>query len=67
MKYYLLIVGDDCYPKAGTRDWVDTFHSYEDAESAMNLIKEGKYLSKNIKYEASTWFEIVDLREWINK
>lgn len=66
MKTFLLIAGYRFYPSKGTRDWVKTFETEEDAES---------YVSKNIELGQSgyklkngdevDWYEIIDLKKWV--
>lgn len=53
MKRYLLIVGVDYYPGAGTRDWVDLFDSKEE------LMEEIERQRQN-----ADWYLVVDLFEW---
>jgi hypothetical protein len=53
MKKFLLIAGDDHYPRAGTEDWIGCFASYEEAQKAI------------ANYDVE-WYRIVDLEEWIN-
>lgn len=65
-KYFLLIAGHGYYPREGTRDWKKCYMTYEDAISHVKTKKSGKLVSytiHNVKYD---WFEIVDLRDYIN-
>jgi len=55
MKTYLLIAGYQYYPDRGTDNWIVCYNSEEEATKAMNDIKDS--------YE---WFDIVDLKEWMN-
>lgn len=69
MKYYLLIAGDQYYPSASTGDWIDTFETFEEAKS-MVIIAWSYGLNKDIFYINGLkydWYEIVNLREWIEK
>ncbi len=52
-KPFLLIAGDFYYPSSGTDDWRGCFETEEEA------MKKARQLNKN-------WFDIVDLREWVN-
>lgn len=75
MKYYLLIAGHGYYPQQGTRDWVEAYESYNEAESQVKKIESHEYFSKgprkgevkyaNYRYEVHgspyDWYEIVDL------
>ena len=78
MKKFLLIAGDDYYPRGDTGDWIGCFATREEAENA--IIKE-PYESKlqweresQTRYRYKTndtdyvdWYDIVDLEEWMNK
>jgi hypothetical protein len=55
MKHYLLIAGDNLYPSAYTDDWVGCYETKEEAEEVLYN-----------KYDYD-WYEIVDLREWMNR
>lgn len=73
-KYFLLIAGDSYYPRSGTRDWIDIFETQEEAESIVERKMlpsyntrshhETQFIINGAKYD---WYDIVDLREWINK
>ena len=81
MKYYLLIAGEDYYPSHRTGDWIGCFETYEEALSQIEVKKHHQYYTKGknkgeIKdtYESYVvngsecdWYEIVDLREWIQR
>lgn len=60
MKPFLLIVGDRYYPSQSTDDWIKTFSSREDAENY--VIENYVDFEENLQ-----WYNIVDLREWMNK
>jgi hypothetical protein len=69
MKYCLLIAGHQYYPAAGTGDWIDTFRTSADAEKVVQKIDahsgySDSYQIYGTKYD---WYEIVDLRTWINR
>ena len=53
MKKFLLIAGDDYYPRAGTDNWIGCFATREEAENA-------------IANEEADWYQIINLEEWIN-
>jgi hypothetical protein len=59
MKPYLLIAGDDYYPSSETGDWIDCYETEEEAIKKWVEISKAKY-----RYD---WYEIVDLRDWINR
>ena len=59
MKPYLLIAGYNYYPGRGTSDWIGCFDTNEEAEEKWNLLK----LTEEYPYD---WWEIVDLRGWMN-
>ena len=59
MKHYLLIAGDKYYPSAYTGDWIASYKTKEEAEEKWEEISKQKY-----RYD---WYEIVDLRDWINR
>lgn len=63
MKYFLLIVGHNYYPKVGSGDWVKTYNTYEEALEAVNNMKDtwGKPLTES----TYNWFRIIDLRDWL--
>ena len=58
MKPYLLIAGDNHYPQSGTGDWIGCFATEEEAKTIWETLK-----SKH-KYSYD-WWEIVDLRWWM--
>ena len=57
MKPYLLIVGDYT-PSAYTGDWVACYATEEEAKEKWEELSKSKY--------NNDWYEIVDLREWMN-
>jgi hypothetical protein len=81
MKYFLLIAGNSYYPSHDTGDWIKCFETYEEARSQVEVKKHHTFFTKGknkgeIKdtYESyivngrkRDWYEIVDLREWINE
>lgn len=81
MKFYLLIAGASYYPQSGTSDWIGAFSSYEDAEVQVEKLVNHTYYQSGKKkgqiqftecfYKINDnvydWFEIVDLKEWINR
>ena len=60
MKPYLLIAGDNCYPLSGTGDWIACYETKEEAE------EKWEEISSKSKYRYD-WYEIVDLREWMDR
>jgi hypothetical protein len=79
MKPFLLIAGDSYYPQSGVSDWIRTYATFEEAKSAVSLIQNKRTITKgNRKGEEEVistdykigetrydWYDIVDLREWI--
>lgn len=79
-KLFLLIAGDCYYPSSGTGDWRRTFSSREEIEAMIEIeeipiyFKQGPrkgqiketYKKYKLNGENIDWYEIVDLREWIN-
>jgi hypothetical protein len=63
-KYFLLIAGDYYYPMSKTKDWIGCFETKELALAEITTKNEYSYYIQGSSYE---WYEIVDLREWINK
>lgn len=63
MKPFLLIAGSGYYPDVGTEDWKGCFETKEKAEQYFKKINKRNGSDLN-KYD---WYEIVDLREWMNK
>jgi len=80
-KYFLLIAGHGYYPQSGTDDWIGTYSTYEEAKSKVEYIEDievfsrgprkGEKKSSSFSYQIDgrrlDWFEIIDLREWINR
>ena len=69
MKPFLLIAGDWYYPASGIGNWIDTFSSKEEALQKIkvhydDMSKDRLYKINDVSYE---WYEIVDLREWVNR
>lgn len=63
MKYYLLIAGEFYYPSRRTGDWIGCFETYEEA---LNQVKIEKYDFRYIVNGSERdWYEIVDLRRWM--
>lgn len=63
MNFFLLIAGDFYYPKNGTKDWIGTFKSQEEAQSQVEIGPE----EYQINGKPYNWYEIVDLKKWITK
>lgn len=66
MKYFLLIAGSWYYPSSSTGDWIDTFETLEEAQRKVST-GISTILPKVINGCEYDWYEIVDLREWIEK
>lgn len=70
MKPFLLIAGFGYYPEAGTRDWRGCYASYEETQAKIKeephelRARTRSYIIDGTRYD---WYEIVDLREWMNK
>jgi hypothetical protein len=61
MKPYLLIAGDQYYPSSRTGDWIACFDTYEEAKE--EVIDDDEMVSiRGANYD---WYEIVDLRNWM--
>ena len=58
MKPYLVIRNECYYPSSGTRDWVETFETLEEAE---NLVKGIELADPTVSVY------VVNLLDWINK
>lgn len=67
MKPFLLIAGEGYYPAGGTADWIACFETEEQAESQVEKITQGKITTYRVQNNADfDWYEIVDLRVWMN-
>lgn len=80
-KYFLLIAGHRYYPGGGTEDWIDTFSTEREAYTIVThkdntrVITKGKkkgelentYTSYIINEREYDWYDVIDLREWINR
>lgn len=69
MKYFLLIAGENYYPSSGTDDWIGTFETLEEAQNKVypgisRIVPKDVFIINGCEYD---WYEIVDLREWINR
>ena len=58
-KPFLLTAGDHYYPSSGTGDWIECYETIKEAEEKWEEISKQKY-----RYD---WYEIVDLRDWMNR
>ena len=81
MKHFLLTAGHTYYPQAATGDWIGCFSSREEALHAVEVIEHKRVLTKgkNKGHAVTTgqsfrvgesifdWFEIIDLREWMER
>ena len=83
MKTFLLIAHQHYYPQSGTDDWIDTFSTREEAQSEVVVEKTYEYFSRGpnkgkpkpgSEREITTirgcqydWYEIVDLKVWMNR
>jgi hypothetical protein len=59
MKPYLLIAGYQYYPDRGTGDWIGCYATEEEAEKKWKLLQL-------TEYSPYDWYDIVDLREWMD-
>ncbi len=57
-KPYLLIAGYNFYPAPYTDDWIGCYDTEEEAEEKLKELKQEKYPVE--------WWDIVDLRRWMN-
>lgn len=65
MKFFILTAGDNYYPRSGTRDWIASFETIEEAEAAVTETTQSGddcYLIGGTIYD---WYEIIDLRKWV--
>lgn len=58
MKRFLLLAGNNYYPRAGTENWVAEADSYHELEIEISPQERGSCIYKNKTYD---WYEIVDL------
>jgi hypothetical protein len=65
-KPYLLIAGENFYPSRDTGDWVGCFSTYEEAKAQVEP-KKTKGYTVNGRDWGCDWYEIVDLRDWMNR
>jgi len=74
VKYFLLIAGENYYPSPGTEDWIATFETKEEARAEVELKSKasqkglhghwlGEWEIRGCHYH---WYDIIDLREWVN-
>lgn len=67
MKPFLLIAGDNFYPCSGTGDWIGTFETREEIEKTITKVSPYhncyNFQRGDRRFD---WYEIVDLRNWIN-
>ena len=79
-KPFLLIAGDNYYPSGGTGDWIGKFETREEIEKNVETryleyfftkgprkgqLKEKARLGVTIFGIKYDWYEIVDLRDWL--
>ena len=57
-KPFLLTAGDHYYPSSRTGDWIECYETKEEAE------EKWEEISSKTKYRYD-WYEIVDLRDWV--
>lgn len=65
MKYFLLLAGMDYYPASRTGNWIDAFETLEEAQKVIEK-SDIVYFDYKIGDCYYDWFEIVDLRKWID-
>jgi hypothetical protein len=61
------MAGYTYYPSAYTDDWITCFETYEEAKNKIETFDfdlDGNYLINNKKYD---WYDIVDLKNWIEQ
>ncbi len=65
MKRFLLIAGGNYYPQQGTRDWIDSFDTYEEADSVVST-RSDTYPQYKVEGNdwGYDWYEIIDLDNW---
>lgn len=56
------MAGYDYYPGHGTEDWNGTYESYDAASAKVKIIDLHKCKIDDCEYD---WFEIIDLKDWI--
>lgn len=78
-KYFLLMAGDNYYPESDTKDWIGTFSTYEEARAKVSFVEHKRIIthgkkkgqeeitgsSYQIDGRSYDWWEIEDLRPWI--
>lgn len=82
MKPFLLMAGDNYYPSGGSQDWIGCYETLEEAQAQVSRIEENQVVTigkskgqinviwhyeivgKTGKFD---WYEVEDLRSWINK
>lgn len=63
MKYFLLLAGSMYYPNKGNGDWIGCYETKYDARQCVSE-KDGVIYIDGVDNDYD-WYEIVDLREWI--
>lgn len=78
MKYFLLMAGYTYYPQ-GIEDWIGCFLTHEEALSKVTVVEHKRVITKGkskgqeeitgrsyrIGESNFDWYDIVDLREWM--
>jgi len=64
---FLLIVGCKNNVEYGTSGWVETFRTKQDAEELVKKQPDSRYKISNIINDyVVDWYDIIDLREWMD-
>lgn len=62
------MAGDNYYPEGGTENWIKTFESEKDAELAVSSIPStGCKTVYEIEGREYDWYEIINLKDWIER
>jgi hypothetical protein len=75
-KYFLLTAGDNLYPERADGDWKKCYETYEEAKSKIKVIPPHTTngivkIHHDVTYYIDgmgtfDWYEIIDLRLWID-
>lgn len=59
MKPFLLLAGEECYPRKKREDWRGFYATMEEAETQLDKLREHE------RWSPIEWWEIVDLRNFL--